>query len=375
MKVVKGIPNNIGGTIIGRITKSLTPICFSSGVILATPHVPKWVIGFVALITTATSTATIPSVSCLVSNDFDGLCEGDIVRLGVDGTVQILWEARSFQNVLYLNDHCNSACIMCPQKVEGSLEKYHSVMTKVLSLVSASKQVAHVGITGGEPTLFLENLIDILNTCRDRFPNAGISLLTNGKTLADFNTAERIALANPNILFCIPLYAPTSREHDEIVGSSGSFDLTMKGFYNLVRLQRPVEIRIVLLQQNYRRLSDLAEYIYRNLPFASHIALMGMECSGVASDNLARVWVDPITYQQELYECVLEYHRRSMNVSIYNLPFCLLPKDIWRFARNSISEWKKAYLPQCEQCIKREECPGIFSTSVRQSSFINPIVT
>jgi His-Xaa-Ser system radical SAM maturase HxsC len=331
--------------------------------------------GFAALITTAVTAAAIPSISSINKIEFDGLSEGDIVRVDVDGAIQILWEADSCQNVLYLNDHCNSACIMCPQKVEGVHESYHSAMAQVLTLAPASKQVSNIGITGGEPTLFVENLIDILGRCRDKFPNAGVSLLTNGKTLSDFNTAKQIAFTNPNIIFCIPLYAPSSCEHDEIVGSPGSFDLTMKGLYNLARLQKPVEIRIVILQKNYHRIADLAEYIYRNLPFASHVALMGMECSGVAADNLAKVWIDPYEYQQELKACALDFHRRAMNVSVYNLPYCLLPSELWRFARNSISEWKKTYLAQCERCDKRDECPGTFSTSVLQSSFINPIVT
>lgn len=100
---------------------------------------------------------------------------------------------------------------------------------------------------------------------------------------------------------------------------------------------------------------------------------MRMETSGVAEDNLEAVWVEPIDYQQHLRQSVLELHRRAMNVSVYNLPHCLLPSDLWRFARNSISGWKRAYLPQCGQCCKKDKCAGVFETSVRQSNSICPI--
>jgi hypothetical protein len=116
----------------------------------------------------------------------------------------------------------------------------------------------------------------------------------------------------------------------------------------------------------------MAEFIYRNFPFVVHVAFMGMECTGLASTNLDQVWIDPTEYASELKDGVLHLNRRAIPVSIYNLPLCLIPNEVWRFSKISISTWKNIYLNQCEECKIRAKCGGVFATSVRQSEHIKP---
>jgi len=374
LKTVKGAPRNISTPIIGRIKKGDTSLSLGKDIILATPNVPRWTFGTLAVVTTQDTKKgnSLASVS-VTEEDFHSLNEGDVIRINPNGSIEVMWESTSQQNAIFVTDFCNSACIMCPQKTSDKLKSYSELNKRILSLVQNGETVEHIGITGGEPTVCLDSLIEILSTCKSKFPKAAISLLTNGKSLSDFAVARRIVDANPNTTYCVPIYAPTDVDHDAIVGVPGSFQQTITGLYNLARFMRPVEIRIVLIKQNYQRLEALAEFIYRNMPFAIHIAIMGMETSGIAGDNLDSVWVDPKDYQQELQKGVAELHRRNMNVSIYNLPHCLLPKALWKFARSSISGWKKVYLSQCENCCVKEDCGGTFATSVRQSSYITPV--
>ena len=72
------------------------------------------------------------------------------------------------------------------------------------------------------------------------------------------------------------------------------------------------------------RLAQLAEYIYRNLTFAEHIALMGLEHIGYAPRNMHELWIDPYDYQDQLESAVEILSTRGMNVSIYNLQLCVL---------------------------------------------------
>lgn len=373
MKVIRGTAKNITTPLIGRIKKGNYSLGLKKDIILASGEIPSVTLGCVAVLTTKQNNEMSRPYISVSEDDLLVLQDGDIVRLNPDGSIQILWEALSQQNAIFITDACNSACIMCPQTSSGIPNSYHRDNKRILSLVDDSDKVEHIGITGGEPTVCLDDLVDILGVCHARFPKACVSLLTNGKALSDFENAKRLSDANPNVTYCIPLYAPIDSEHDLIVGVRGSFEQTILGLYNLARLRRPVEIRIVVIKQNYQRLTDLAEFIYRNMPFVVHVAIMGMETSGVAKENLEKVWVDPNEYQQELKQCILAFTRRAMNVSIYNLPHCLIPKELWKFARDSISGWKKAYLPQCEGCRVKESCAGTFATSTRQSQFISPI--
>lgn len=143
--------------------------------------------------------------------------------------------------------------------------------------------------------------------------------------------------------------------------------------YNLGLYHQKIEIRTVILKQNYKKLRDLATFIYRNIPFVCHVALMGMEYHGNAETNYDLISIDPIDYKQELFEAIREYVRYDMIVDVYNIPLCLADDNIKDFCRDSISTWKKSYLPQCESCSCKVECCGVFETSFKHSKNIMPI--
>src|SRR3546814_1523485 len=63
-----------------------------------------------------------------------------------------------------------------------------------------------------------------------------------------------------------------------------------------------------------------------------------------------------------------------MNVSVYNHQLCIIDRGVWPFARQSISDWKNEYMPECEGCAVRNECGGFFSSAkLRYSDHISPI--
>jgi len=118
------------------------------------------------------------------------------------------------------------------------------------------------------------------------------------------------------------------------------------------------------------------EYIYRNLPFVSHVALMGLENMGYVKKNWNILWIDPVDYMKTLEHAVRHLFYRGMNVSIYNLQLCLLPKTLWPFSRQSISDFKNIYLEECENCTVKNFCGGLFlSCKSRHSSGIHCLNT
>src|SRR5262249_35010842 len=114
-----------------------------------------------------------------------------------------------------------------------------------------------------------------------------------------------------------------------------------------------------------------ARFIARNLPFVDHVALMGLEMMGFVRMNLDALWVDPADYQAALKRAVVHLHEHAMSVSIYNHQLCVLDRDLWPFARKSISDWKNEYLEECTGCAAQEQCGGFFaSSSLRRSARI-----
>lgn len=210
---------------------------------------------------------------------------------------------------------------------------------------------------------------------KEKFDGKDIILLTNGKRFSDFDfTKKFIEIGLKNIIPCISLHSDIDKIHDEIVGVKGSYKLTIKGIYNLAKFICPIEIRYVINKLNYSRLYYFAEFSYRNFPFVFHFAFMELEVTGNAVENYEQIWIDPYDYRDLLESAILELNRRNMNVSIYNIPHCLLNKKVWRFARKSISEWKNKYLDVCKDCELISECCGVFSTSGKfQSKNIHSI--
>jgi hypothetical protein len=101
---------------------------------------------------------------------------------------------------------------------------------------------------------------------------------------------------------------------------------------------------------------------------------MGMEVTGYAKDNFDEVWIDPTEYKEQLFRAVRVVSRANLNVSIYNIPLCLLNKSAWGFAKKSISGWKNNYLNICGPCTAKAECCGVFTTSgLNQSPNIAPV--
>lgn len=301
-------------------------------------------------------------VVCKVAKDVP-LQNGDIVRLDPRAKRIIrLYKRGANSNAIFLTEQCNCNCIMCPQppKNDSSVR-----LSEILEFIKClPNQLEDLAITGGEPTVCRDEFFAVLEALKE--VNCGhIHVLSNARLLRDLSYADEIAsLCLPNLTFGVPLYSARPSLHDYIVQSKGAFDQTVDGIFNLARNNIPVELRTVIHKQTYQELPQLAEFAYFNLPFIYHFALMGMENMGYVKKNWDLLWINPLEYQKELFSTVQYLYRRGINVSIYNLPLCLLDKKLWPFARKSISDFKEAFAEACHMCSVKTECPGLFKYQV-----------
>ncbi len=379
MKTYHGIAQNIHNLIVGKITRQKKPLFKRKDYIILCDEKCKNLIGYVgyagAILTSAPSRSFVklPMVLCQEAKTIRELKDDDIVSLDSNGNINVLWESESDENVFLLTEQCNCRCLMCPQPPRKDSSELFKTNLKILDLIDP-KKTQYVCITGGEPTILGDKFINFLKAYNNKCPESHIMVLTNGTEFSNFEFSKQVAkIGLQNLLICISLHADTNMLHDHITGLEGSFYKTVKGIHNLAKFYQKIEIRFVINKLNYKRLYSFAEFIYKNFPFVIHIAFMGLEITGYAKKNFDKIWIDPIDYSEDLREAVLGLHRRGMNVSVYNIPLCLLSKDIWYFSKKSISNWKNNYLPICNDCEVREMCPGIFTTSAFQSRNIKPI--
>ena len=283
------------------------------------------------------------------------------------------FDIQSNDNTLFTTSRCNNRCVMCcqpPMAVDDIDTLFEENLRRIRT---APKDLPLIGITGGEPTLLGDKLVTLIKEIRENLPNTEIQLLSNGRKFADMAYARQIAEAGGEKLYVgVELHSDYYKDHDLIAGSKGAYKETVKGIYNLTICGVPIELRIIMCSLNYKRFYNIAEFIHRNLPFVGWIAFMGMEHTGYAVKNYQKVWIEPIEYQEELYKAIKFLADWNYNVSIFNIPLCLLPKYLHDYARKSISDWKNAYLPVCEQCLLKDGCCGFFTTSRQAFKGIHP---
>jgi His-Xaa-Ser system radical SAM maturase HxsC len=332
--------------------------------------------GFRAYLFDTRPTGPVHPDSYVLAPDWSYLTDGDIVRIdSARRSVAALYRRHSASNSLLVTERCDNYCLMCSQPPKEHDDSWLvDELTEVIPLIS--HETPDIGITGGEPALLGERLVQLLTQLKEALPETAVHVLTNGRRFSDNSFANRIGeVRHPDLMLGIPLYSDLLEEHDYVVQAKGAFEETIRGILNLKRARVRVELRIVIHAETYSRLPELARFVTRNLRFVDHVALMGLELTGFAKTNIDSLWIDPLDYQTQLVEATRALKRAGMWTSIYNHQLCVLPPSLHQFARKSISDWKNFYLVECDQCGQRDVCGGFFaSAKIRRSRGIAPFV-
>lgn len=370
----KGTPHNISERIIGKVVFQDSKI--SDQILVTADHnLPSLAVFLKARLTTSSSDlANYPDTPAVTSlKSIEQYSPGDILLIHPSGLVNTLFRANSTHNTLFTTDQCNSNCLMCsqpPKQIDDILYHYQ-INSSLIALLP--KDLADLGITGGEPTLMGALFFDLLRQSIFTLPQTNVHVLTNGRAFSTYDyAAEFNSFDHSRITLGIPLYSDHDQSHDYIVQARGAFNETITGLYQLASLGVRIEIRIVIHKISVTRLFKLARYIFHNLPFVEHVAFMGLEFTGYTPYHSDLLWQEPSEYMPELAEAVRYLDRMGMRVSLYNFPLCVLPTNVWEFARRSISDWKQTYIAACQTCSLREECGGVFATSKKLTSQIRP---
>lgn len=300
-----------------------------------------------------------------LKDTFSYLADSDIIRVNNEGSVRVLFRASSDHNGILLTEQCNNYCLMCSQPPKRQDDSW--IINEVKEMIPMMpRTVRSLGITGGEPTLFGDEFLNILRLCKNWLPETSLHVLSNGRTFADEAFTKKYgAINHPDLMVGIPVYSDDPARHDYVVQAQGAFDETIRGILNLKRHNQKVEIRVVIHKQTYERLPELAEFIARNLLFVDQVALMGLEMTGFTLANLDALWIDPYEYKDLLSEAVGILESYGVNVSVYNHQLCLVNEDVRPHYVKSISDWKNEFAPECSDCAKIDECGGFFSSGIK----------
>lgn len=173
--------------------------------------------------------------------------------------------------VLNLNiiDICNSKCTMCniwrrDQQKEVTPDELRKILSDPLY-----KELMHVGVTGGEPTL-REDLPEVYKAIIESLPNLkGVSIITNAinkdDVLSRIEEVKKICDAN-NIAFSAMVSIDgVGKVHDNVRGTKGNFETSIEVFkYLRDTLKIPASFGCTISKINIWDAEDLLHYAIEN---------------------------------------------------------------------------------------------------------------
>ena len=284
--------------------------------------------------------------------------DGDVLLVVPEGKIaHRLIRARSSHNTLVVTEQCDQLCVMCSQPPKKHHRDLFAYFEQAVRLAPPN---AGLVISGGEPTLYKEQLFAFLVGALADRPDLHFHILTNGQHFEAGDVDLLRALPRDHVLWGIPLYSTLPAEHDEIVAKAGAFEQLTTAFAILGRAGAAIELRTVVMRGNVERLPQLARYVATHLPFVSVWAIMQLENIGFARMNWASIFCDSSVAFESIGAAVDIATGRGVSARLYNFPLCTVPIAYRTAAVASISDWKRRYLDRCDGCTVRATCGGFF---------------
>lgn len=158
---------------------------------------------------------------------------------------------------LQLNKTCNNDCVICnslkfKNKKDLTLNEVKNELERI------RKQDVAVTICGGDPAI-RKDIMEIIKYAK-LLGFVTITLRSNGRVFAYKDFCKAIVDAGVDN-FEIYLYGDKAKTHDSITKVPGSFEQTLKGIKNLKELGKYVIVKIIILKENYRRLSEITDML------------------------------------------------------------------------------------------------------------------
>ena len=297
--------------------------------------------------------------------------DGDVVVVdGIRGTVERLLRAGSKNNTLLITERCDQLCVMCSQPPK----KTH--VDRFAEYAEACKMAPFgdtIGLSGGEPTLYKEELFNFLREVSADRPDLCFHILTNGQHFTQDDRSNLLMARRANVTWGVPIYSHTASEHDRIVGKEGAFKSLCSGLEQLLLTASHVELRTVVLQENLQSLPLLARLISSHMTFCVQWSIMQLENIGFAAKRFQQLFVNHYSSFDPIAEALDVAELAGVSAVLFNFPRCGVPVEYRRYAVSSISDWKRKYSPACVSCNEIDQCGGFFEWQPSEMMEVRPL--
>ena len=290
----------------------------------------------------------------------DGLTlMGDVVMIDPQAGRAHRWlRAGSDHNTLLVTERCDQLCVMCSQPPKKTHVDHFALMERACLLAEPDTVI---GLSGGEPTLYKEQLLGLLERVLEARPDLAFHVLTNAQHFED-SDVERLRQPDlRRVTWGVPLYSTDPEQHDEIVGKAGAHRRLVQSFARLMLAGSVVELRTVVLATNIAGLPEIASFITRHLNFIASWSIMQLENAGFARRRWAMLRYDHSTSFAPIAQAIDVASLHGIDVRLFNFPRCTVPESVRDLAPASISDWKRHFADDCGSCAEQSLCTGFFA--------------
>lgn len=277
---------------------------------------------------------------------------------------------------LKLGFKCNNDCIHCV--VADKRDKGCLSLNEMKDIVKTVPKDSMLQITGGEPTLFKEELPELLEFAYNRGIHPTIQ--TNGTGFSDIEFLKKCAPFLSNVHIAIHSCVPEI--HDKIVNSTGMWEKTMQGFKNLLSIDNlSVTTQTVLSKLNIDSLYDTYSMIQTLAP-GIQMSMTYPHLNGNAWKNKDIVAFRFSDKKDMIYKCLKKFENVLFTESIplcYSYPFINHPtlendilycvedrvgvdfsqsSELHDYNNSDIEDRRKA--SKCKECIFYNKCIGVW---------------
>ncbi len=281
---------------------------------------------------------------------------------------------------------CNNNCIMCTNppnfRCKEGAKDYEA--QKVLGRIESDKKMiansgSDINLTGGEPTIHPE-FISFLKKIREKFPQNTIAFSSNGRRFF-YENFTRELLEIDRIRVHIVVHSSDEKIHDSITRVPGSFQQTIKGLENIFKYKNDshmVELRVVLLKQNYKEIDNLYELFYNKFSAAGRVCTIFPEYEGIAEKNFDFIKITFPEVKPYIENSLEKWRKRFNHFYLFHFPLCAINHNYWDHLARSLppNHPEIFFMEKCEKCFYKDSCLGVYKDYVKHfgENHFSPII-
>ena len=284
--------------------------------------------------------------------------DGDVLLVDPGrGIAERILRAGSKHNTLLVTERCDQLCVMCSQPPKKTHVDRFDYFRQACLLAEPNTLI---GISGGEPTLYKDELLDLVEAVLAKRADLSFHILSNGQHFEQADIERLRGPAYRRVTWGIPLYSADPHLHDEIVGKAGAFSRLERSFLALLLSGARIELRTVMMRSTVSGLAALADHVVSRLSFIESWSVMQLENIGFARNRWAELYYDHSADFAPFAEAIDRAALHGIDVQLFNFPLCTVPPAYRHLAPPSISDWKRKYAAACGNCSARDSCSGFF---------------